>query len=152
MNNKSKRPRRKDKSGAAAFEAAVMMPLLLMMAIGFFEFGLHVNNHHVLHNAARQGARTAVFHENSNAEVTAAVVAVLQDSISVEASEVNVRMAKLNHDGTESYTIMSLDENEQGEPVRVIVTVQKSHFTSLFSLFVSQEENVRASAVMQRRL
>jgi len=150
MNNKSRRSRRKYKSGSATIEAVIAIPILLTLAIGFFEYGWHIHNNNILHSAARRGARSAAYHENSNAEVTAAVVTALQDSISIEASDVNVRLANLNNDGTEEYTINSLSENENGDPVRVIVTVQNSHFQGVFNMFVASDENLSASATMHR--
>ncbi|HXE81134.1 MAG TPA: TadE family protein [Vicinamibacterales bacterium] len=46
--------------GSALLEAAFTIPLLLLVAIGIFEFGRAYQTWQVLTNAAREGARTAV--------------------------------------------------------------------------------------------
>ncbi len=46
--------------GAALLEAAVTIPLLLLIAVGIFEFGRAYQTWQVLTNAAREGARVAV--------------------------------------------------------------------------------------------
>ena len=50
-------PRR---TGIAAVEAAIVMPLIVLIAFGVIESGYFVNSHQILHDAARQGARAAV--------------------------------------------------------------------------------------------
>ena len=104
-------------------EAALVLPLVLLLTFGFIEIGWYVNSLQILHDAARQGARAAVRHENSNAEVQATVLNSLDKSIDVDPSAVVVRISKLHSDGAEHYQVMSLDENELGQPVRVTVTV-----------------------------
>ena len=52
--------RRHQERGAALLEAAFTIPLLLLVAIGIFEFGRAYQTWQVLTNAAREGARTAV--------------------------------------------------------------------------------------------
>lgn len=49
-----------DERGQAALEFALVMPLLLILAIGVFEFGRAWNAHQVITDAAREGARRAV--------------------------------------------------------------------------------------------
>ena len=46
--------------GTALIEAAVTIPLLLLVAVGIFEFGRAYQTWQVLTNAAREGARVAV--------------------------------------------------------------------------------------------
>lgn len=46
--------------GTALLEAAVTIPLLLLVAVGIFEFGRAYQTWQVLTNAAREGARIAV--------------------------------------------------------------------------------------------
>ena len=46
--------------GAALLEAAVTIPILLLIAVGIFEFGRAYQTWQVLTNAAREGARVAV--------------------------------------------------------------------------------------------
>ena len=46
--------------GQALIEAAVTIPILLLVAVGIFEFGRAYQTWQVLTNAAREGARAAV--------------------------------------------------------------------------------------------
>jgi len=50
----------KSEKGAALVEAAITLPLLLLVSVGIFEFGRAYQTWQVLTNAAREGARMAV--------------------------------------------------------------------------------------------
>ena len=46
--------------GAAIIETALTLPILLLVAVGIFEFGRAYQTWQVMTNAAREGARVAV--------------------------------------------------------------------------------------------
>ena len=48
------------RAGAALLEVALTLPLLLLVAVGIFEFGRAYQTWQILTNAAREGARIAV--------------------------------------------------------------------------------------------
>lgn len=50
----------RSQKGAALLEAAITIPILLLIAVGIFEFGRAYQTWQVLTNAAREGARMAV--------------------------------------------------------------------------------------------
>ncbi len=50
----------KREDGQALIEAALTIPLLLLLAVGIFEFGRAYQTWQILTNAAREGARMAV--------------------------------------------------------------------------------------------
>ena len=50
----------RSEKGAALLEAAVTIPLLLLVSVGIFEFGRAYQTWQVITNAAREGARLAV--------------------------------------------------------------------------------------------
>ena len=52
--------RRRNQRGAALVEAAMVIPILLLISAGIFEFGRAYQTWQVLTNAAREGARVAV--------------------------------------------------------------------------------------------
>lgn len=54
------RKRVKSQRGAALLEAAITIPMLLLISVGIFEFGRAWQTWQVLTNAAREGARLAV--------------------------------------------------------------------------------------------
>ncbi len=49
--------------GAAALEAALVLPLILAITFGLVEFGLLIYNKQVITNAAREGARRGIVQE-----------------------------------------------------------------------------------------
>jgi Flp pilus assembly protein TadG len=67
-------------SGAAAVEFALVLPLLMVMLFGIFEFGRAWNIYQVITDAAREGARRAVVHDglNKKQQVTNVVQTRLQ--------------------------------------------------------------------------
>lgn len=52
--------RMKSERGAALLEAAITIPMLLLVSVGIFEFGRAYQTWQILTNAAREGARIAV--------------------------------------------------------------------------------------------
>ena len=60
----------RSEKGAALVEAAVTLPLLLLISIGIFEFGRAYQTWQVLTNAAREGARVAVLPDVTAASAT----------------------------------------------------------------------------------
>jgi len=63
----------RSQKGAALIEAAVTIPLILLIAVGIFEFGRAYQTWQVLTNAAREGARLAVISGSTDANVTTTV-------------------------------------------------------------------------------
>ena len=61
--------RNKSERGAALIEAAITIPMLLLVAVGIFEFGRAYQTWQILTNAAREGARIAVLSAPSNSLV-----------------------------------------------------------------------------------
>ena len=64
--------------GQALVETAVTLPLILLVAVGIFEFGRAYQTLQVLTNAAREGARVAVLPDSTPSDVQARVTAYLQ--------------------------------------------------------------------------
>jgi Flp pilus assembly protein TadG len=63
--------------GAALLEAAITVPIILLISVGIFEFGRAYQTSQVLTNAAREGARLAVLEGPTDADVRARVNAYL---------------------------------------------------------------------------
>lgn len=59
--------------GSALVEAAITVPIILLIAVGIFEFGRAYQTWQILTNAAREGARVAVLPGSTNAGVTSRV-------------------------------------------------------------------------------
>jgi Flp pilus assembly protein TadG len=63
--------------GTALIETAITLPLLLLVAVGIFEFGRAFQTWQVLTNAAREGARLAAMPGSSDTAVKARVQSYL---------------------------------------------------------------------------
>jgi Flp pilus assembly protein TadG len=86
-------PSCRDDTGAAALEFAIVLPLLLALVLGVFEFGRAWNIHQTITDTAREGARRAVVRDGANKE--AVVAAVIQNRLTA---------ARIQWDGTVDYT------------------------------------------------
>lgn len=64
---------RHNERGAALLETAITIPIILMIAVGIFEFGRAYQTWQVLTNAAREGARQSILVDKTDDEVRAAV-------------------------------------------------------------------------------
>lgn len=62
-----------DKARVAPLEIAISVPLILLIAVGIFEFGRAYQTWQVLTRAAREGAKVAVAAGSTDAEVESAV-------------------------------------------------------------------------------
>jgi Flp pilus assembly protein TadG len=71
--------RARRENGQALIEAALTVPILLLIAIGIFEFGRAYQTWQILTNAAREGARLAVVPSPDAAAVEARVRLYMQD-------------------------------------------------------------------------
>jgi Flp pilus assembly protein TadG len=65
--------RMRNEKGAALLEAAITVPIILLISVGIFEFGRAYQTWQVLTNAAREGARIAVLTGTTDADVTTRV-------------------------------------------------------------------------------
>ena len=69
----------REERGAALIEAAVTIPILLLIGVGIFEFGRAYQTWQVLTNAAREGARISVLPNAGASAVEARIRQYLQD-------------------------------------------------------------------------
>ena len=67
-----------DRRGVAVLEIAITVPLILLIAVGIFEFGRAYQTWQALTQAAREGARAAVRSGVTDAEVESVVRAAMQ--------------------------------------------------------------------------
>ena len=65
--------RMRSEKGAALLEAAITVPIILLISVGIFEFGRAYQTQQVLVNAAREGARIAVIEGTSDTAIRARV-------------------------------------------------------------------------------
>lgn len=60
-------------AGAELIEFALLLPILLLVVVGIFDFGFLFQQYQVITNAAREGARLAVLPHYTTADVQARV-------------------------------------------------------------------------------
>jgi Flp pilus assembly protein TadG len=60
--------------GQALLETALVLPIMLLVAVGIFEFGRAFQTWQILTNAAREGARIAVLPSSSVSDIQSRVV------------------------------------------------------------------------------
>lgn len=65
--------------GAALLETAITIPIVLLIAVGIFEFGRAYQTSQVLTNAAREGARIAILADKTDQEVSSVVEKYMSD-------------------------------------------------------------------------
>ena len=71
--------RTRSEKGAELLEAAITIPILLLISVGIFEFGRAYQTSEVLINAAREGARIAVLDGTSDDDIRNRVNQYLRD-------------------------------------------------------------------------
>ena len=64
---------RTNQRGAALLETAITIPIILLIAVGIFEFGRAYQTWQVLTNAAREGARVAILSGVSDDDIRTTV-------------------------------------------------------------------------------
>ena len=82
--------RRNHERGAALLEAAVTIPMILLVCVGIFEFGRAYQTQQVLTNAAREGARLAVIEGPTDGEIRTRVNNYLTGGGLTSLAEANI--------------------------------------------------------------
>jgi len=80
----------KNNKGASAVEFALILPILVMMVFGIFQFGIAFNNWIALTHAAREGARLAAVGQYEESRVRESAPSVQIESITVAGQEGNI--------------------------------------------------------------
>lgn len=111
-----KQPQRQ---GAVLVEFAMILPILIMVIMGMFEFGRGIMATEVLNHAARLGARNGSLTTGTTASVTAAVNDLLADA-GVNGTTVQVLV---NGAATE------VGNADSGDEIMVTITVPYANVT-----------------------
>jgi Flp pilus assembly protein TadG len=76
--------RASNQQGATAIEAALLLPMLIVLIFGMIEFGLLMYNRQILTNASREGARAGIVVRETrltDGEIASVVDAYCQDRL-----------------------------------------------------------------------
>ena len=121
----------RDRDGAAAVEFALVLPLLMTLVFGVFEFGMLWNSYQIITDAAREGARRAVVANPALASTPAETFATIEAAIRRARPGVQVVTqnavfcdatlpnADLAHDVVEIYGCRW--DGSSGDPARVAI-------------------------------
>jgi len=86
----------RSQKGAALLEAAITIPLILLICIGIFEFGRAYQTWQVLTNAAREGARIAILSGTKDSDVEQRVRDYMAGG-ALPYARSNTTAVKINH-------------------------------------------------------
>jgi Flp pilus assembly protein TadG len=103
------RPSTDPRTGAAAVETALVLPLFFLIVFGVIEFGRAFMVAQLLTNAAREGARTAITAGSTNASVIDKVKTLVNDYTGVATSKVNVTVSVNNSTSAQLATAQRRD-------------------------------------------
>ena len=79
-----------DAGGTAAIEFAFLAPVLFLLLIGMFQFGIMINNYIQLTEAVRMGGRTLAIARGTNNPITDARNAVINSAPGLVASNLQI--------------------------------------------------------------
>ena len=115
MRSKNSVARAASERGQALLETAMVLPIILLVSVGIFEFGRVYQTVQILTNAAREGARLAVLPNATPADVQARVSTYLtagqlknQDGVTLGRSERDDRPGGLIGNGVPGHGELSL--------------------------------------------
>ena len=139
--------RRKSERGAALVEAALVIPILLLLVLGVVDFGFMVNRGTLINNAAREGAREAIF-GSSETEIEARV----RDAASaLDQSDLTVTVTCKESDGTACPGVNYDTEWEPGGSA--IVTLEYAyHYITPITSFVGLDDTQNLTAQVEMRI
>jgi Flp pilus assembly protein TadG len=84
----------RSEKGAALLEAAITVPIILLISVGIFEFGRAYQTWQVLTNAAREGARMAVIQGTTDVDIKARVVAYMHNGALPDGADTMVTVTR----------------------------------------------------------
>ncbi len=147
-----RRARRQE--GQALIEAALVIPLLLLIAVGIFEFGRAYQTWQILTNAAREGARMAVVPYNPG---NAAIINRVQQYMSqgqlpasaIAAATVTITPTTITVPGGTGPTTVNASQVTINYPFDFIVL---RPIARLMSGNINGPLSIQASAVMRNKM
>lgn len=133
----------RQRSGIAAVEFAIVVPIFFLLVIGMIEVGRAMMVQQILTNASREGARRAVLEQTTTSEATAYVMNYLE-GCAIQTADATVAI----EDSTGA-SITNLAAMTYGEPITVEVSIPHSSVSWLPTSFFMGSSVMSASSTMQ---
>jgi Flp pilus assembly protein TadG len=139
--------RLRNERGTALLEAAITIPILLLIAVGIFEFGRAYQTWQVLTNAAREGARIAVLPNPPEGAAEARVRQYMEDGAlpNFGSATVDIVGTTMVVNGAN----VSASQVTIGYPFQFIVLGPVAKLVNPSSTTGSSELTMQASALMR---
>jgi len=132
----------KSRRGAATVEFAVVVPFLLMIILGFIEFGRAMMASELIANATREGARKGALPGSSTADIRSTVTTALNKAgIATENASITVLVQGQARDANTAQT---------GESIEVKVIVPYRDVSWLPTSLFLEKTNLAGKVVMRR--
>jgi Flp pilus assembly protein TadG len=139
ISSKSRRLRHSRRSGAAAVEFALVVPILfLTIVLPIFEFGRTMMVSELIANAARAGCRVGVLTGNANSNVTSAVDSILS-STGISGATTTITVNGASNDVSSAL---------QGDSIAVTVSVPYNNISWIRGQFMAGR-NISGSQTMR---
>ena len=142
---RTRRRLRTSENGSALLETAFILPIMLLISAGIFEFGRAYQTYEVVTNAAREGARVAILPNASTSDVNDRVNAYLNaGSLSPSSATVTVNQSATVTvgAGTATASIVTVSYPFSFvvlDPIARLVNSGSNNFGSAFSLSSTSE-------------
>jgi len=124
--------------GAAAVEAAIILPLLLLITFAVIEYGWLFLKSQQITNAARNGARVAIRYVPGE---------ICADTTARAKAQIDDLMAKARISG---YSVNVICPPNVGDPLTVTVSVPSANVDIVNYSLLPRPTNIRASVTMAK--
>ena len=112
----------RNSAGTAAIEFAFVLPILLLAALGTFQFGLTINNYLMVTDAARAGGRVLALSRGSSTPYSDTVSQVRSSASDLTASSLTIVTSINGTACTSDTTCQTALTSAAGQPAYVSVT------------------------------
>jgi Flp pilus assembly protein TadG len=113
---------RRETTGSAVVEFALLAPVLFMLLIGMFQFGIMINNYIQLTEAVRVGGRTLAISRGSTTPVTTTRNAVFSSAPGLAQGSLGFTMTVNGASCTVDATCKTTLDGAQGTQASITVT------------------------------
>lgn len=149
------------RQGQVLVEAALVLPILLMLLFGIIEFGRIFNTYLIVSNASREGARLAALSAVESIDIEDEIKDFIVDTGLCETGEVDdkvditsilIKNEDLNSDGVDDEVSYSKTDRKSGDRILVEVRYDMELITPIVGPIIDEEEAIDIEAYTQMRV